>query len=78
MRDAKPVENLSPAALTEKKCSRCGAVFGCRQAEGCWCAEVRIAPAKLAELRATFADCLCEACLRSFATEDSGAERGRA
>jgi Cysteine-rich CWC len=51
----------------EKKCSRCGGRFSCKQEAGCWCATVRIEPAKLAELRARYADCLCEACLRELA-----------
>ena len=51
----------------EKKCARCGAVFSCRQEAGCWCAGVRVEPAMLAELRARYADCLCETCLRELA-----------
>jgi hypothetical protein len=52
----------------EKKCSRCGAVFSCRQEAGCWCAGVRVEAAILAELRARYADCLCETCLRELTT----------
>jgi len=51
----------------EKKCSRCGERFSCKQEAGCWCANVRVEPAILAELRARYADCLCEACLRKLA-----------
>jgi hypothetical protein len=51
----------------EKKCSRCGEAFLCKQEAGCWCASVRVDPAMLAELRARFADCLCEGCLRKLA-----------
>jgi Cysteine-rich CWC len=52
----------------EKKCSRCGGKFSCKQEAGCWCATVRVEPAMLAELRARYADCLCEVCLRKLAT----------
>ena len=51
----------------EKKCSRCGAAFSCRQEAGCWCANVRVEAALLAELRARYANCLCQACLRELA-----------
>jgi Cysteine-rich CWC len=51
----------------EKKCSRCGEKFLCKQEAGCWCATVRVEPAMLAELRARYADCLCESCLRKLA-----------
>jgi hypothetical protein len=52
----------------EKKCPRCGERFSCKQEAGCWCATVRVEPAMLAELRARYADCLCEVCLRKLAT----------
>ena len=51
----------------EKKCSRCGVAFRCRQEAGCWCANVGVESAMLAEIRARFADCLCEGCLRKLA-----------
>ncbi len=42
----------------------CGKPFTCHQQEGCWCADVRLTSAALDALRARFADCLYEACLR--------------
>jgi len=51
----------------EKKCSRCGNAFHCKQEAGCWCASVQVERATLAEIRTRFADCLCEACLRKLA-----------
>ena len=51
----------------EKRCPRCGGEFSCKQEAGCWCANVRVEPAILAELRARYANCLCEACLRKLA-----------
>jgi hypothetical protein len=56
----------------EKKCSRCGKVFRCKQEAGCWCAGVQVERAVLAEIRARFADCLCEPCLRTLAKPTSG------
>lgn len=60
------IPKTTPATV-EKKCSRCGAPFACQQEAGCWCTEVQVEPSVLAELRARFADCLCEACLRTMA-----------
>jgi len=51
----------------EKKCSRCGERFQCKQEAGCWCASLHVEPATLLELRARYIDCLCEACLRKLA-----------
>jgi len=51
----------------EKKCSRCGNAFRCKQEPGCWCASVHVERATLAEIRGRFADCLCEACLQKLA-----------
>ena len=56
----------------EKKCSRCGNAFLCKQAPGCWCANVRLERAMLPEIGARFADCLCEACLRKLAVPTLG------
>jgi hypothetical protein len=53
----------------EKKCPRCGESFQCKQGAGCWCASMRVESAMLGELRARYADCLCEACLRKLAVE---------
>jgi len=51
----------------EKKCPHCGESFTCKQEAGCWCATLRLESATLAQLRARYADCLCEACLRKLA-----------
>jgi hypothetical protein len=51
-------------ATTEKKCPCCGKPFTCHQQQGCWCANMRLTSATLDALRARFADCLCEACIR--------------
>jgi hypothetical protein len=57
--------------MVEKRCSRCGVAFHCKQEARCWCANVRLESAMLAELRARYADCLCEVCLRELATDRS-------
>jgi len=62
--------DLAVPTIVEKKCSRCGAPFNCKQEAGCWCAAMRLDPAVLAELRTRFSDCLCEACLRKLAARE--------
>src|SRR5579872_2674056 len=64
---------LMPARI-EKKCSRCGAHFECRQEAGCWCTGVHLDPVTLVELRARFSDCLCEPCLGGYAASEKGSE----
>jgi iron complex transport system permease protein len=60
-----------------KPCARCGRRFGCADGEpGCWCESVVLSRETLAELRAIADDCLCPACLRSFAEPGPG-EQGR-
>jgi cysteine-rich CWC protein len=63
------ISELMPATV-EKKCSRCGEPFSCQQEAVCWCATMRLDPATLAELRARFSDCLCQACLRMLAPNE--------
>ncbi|MGE0483066.1 MAG: cysteine-rich CWC family protein [Gammaproteobacteria bacterium] len=54
----------------EKRCSRCGAAFGCgRDDDGCWCQGLPLLPGTA--LDAT-ADCLCPRCLE-LATRTAGA-----
>src|SRR5258708_39132278 len=63
-----------------KQCSRCGKEFGCGQGEpGCWCEPVVLDRETLAEIRELAGDCLCPACLTSFAQRDGDeAAAGRA
>jgi hypothetical protein len=52
-------------AHMEKMCSQCGAGFECRQAVGCWCAELPWklpVPSDTADLAK---GCLCPECLRA-------------
>jgi hypothetical protein len=51
----------------EKRCSKCGAAFDCGGLLGCWCRDVKLDEAALAELKASYADCLCPACLKTVA-----------
>jgi iron complex transport system permease protein len=56
-----------------KQCSLCGRRFGCADGEpGCWCEQVVVSPAMLAELRDLASDCLCPTCLSDVAERDHG------
>ena len=47
------------------QCQNCGERFGCGVGDGtCWCSQVEVDPAALAELTAGDGDCLCPQCLR--------------
>jgi hypothetical protein len=59
----------------EKHCSKCGAAFGCGGLLGCWCRDVKLDEAALAALRASYADCLCPACLKAVAARAAVAEQ---
>jgi hypothetical protein len=52
-------------------CPRCNGPFACGvgadRAKACFCAGVPLRAERLVELRARWADCLCEACLRTLA-----------
>ena len=64
-------------ATTEKKCACCGKSFTCHEQEGCWCANVRLTSAALDALRARFADCLCEACLKNEVLKERSGSGGK-
>jgi hypothetical protein len=54
-----------PAASRALACARCGTVFECRPAGGCWCADEAFRmplPAAGSD-----EDCLCPSCLRAEA-----------
>jgi len=51
----------------EKRCSKCGRAFECGGLFDCWCRDVKLEAATLAELRGTYADYLCPACLNELA-----------
>ena len=51
----------------DKQCSKCGETFGCGGLLGCWCSDVKLDPATLAKLKERYDNCLCAACLKSFA-----------
>lgn len=52
--------------IKSKICPRCGATFECRSG-GCWCTDLQLSPTLLEELRRTYPDCLCRACLEALA-----------
>jgi iron complex transport system permease protein len=59
------------SAKRSKVCSQCGRTFGCGQGQpSCWCGSIELRRETLAELREIAEDCLCPACLGSFAKRD--------
>jgi len=53
----------------EKRCSKCGATFGCGGLLGCWCRDVKLDQAALVALRQAYSDCLCPDCLKELAVQ---------
>jgi hypothetical protein len=51
----------------EKRCAKCGRPFDCGGLLGCWCRDIKLDASKLAALRQQYTDCLCPACLESYA-----------
>ena len=51
----------------EKRCPKCGVAFECGGLFGCWCRDVKLDAAQLAQLRQQFVDCLCPTCLKGIA-----------
>ena len=60
-------------------CPRCGGPFACGvgadRATPCFCASYPLAAGRLAELRATWSDCLCGDCLAALAADPQKAAR---
>lgn len=56
-----------------KECARCGASFICKVDDlpHCQCVGVNMSPEVLAQLEASYSDCLCSRCLKEL----SGVER---
>jgi hypothetical protein len=51
----------------EKKCPRCGQVFGCVVQDNCWCDEnINLSRETLKLIRLNYLDCLCKECLLFF------------
>jgi hypothetical protein len=55
--------------MTESRCERCGAWFGCEAGTGreCWCSDVVLDDATRAALAHEFRRCLCPSCLAALA-----------
>ena len=51
----------------EKRCAKCGLAFDCGGLFGCWCRDVKLDKAALAQLKEQYSDCLCPDCLKQFA-----------
>lgn len=57
------------AGATLKTCELCSADFGCGAGgPGCWCEALDVPRARLLQVRAVAADCLCPRCLAAVAT----------
>jgi hypothetical protein len=57
---------------SSKACSKCITVFECKADEtGCWCEAFTISTDNLRELKTSFADCLCPACLKEYAAAET-------
>ena len=62
-----------PAGHRATTCPRCGGPFACGVGAGrdapCFCVAYTLGAERLAQLRATWSDCLCADCLAQFATD---------
>jgi hypothetical protein len=57
----------------EKKCSKCGTVFTCKQETGgCWCEQFTLSKEMLHYLKEQYENCLCPECLHEFSEEKQG------
>ncbi len=58
-----------PSCQDAERCEACGEEFKCGATAltGCWCSEIKVSEAMLAELRERYQHCLCRACLERFA-----------
>ena len=54
-----------------EKCVRCHGTFECSadQKSPCWCSEVKLTEALLAELRNKYENCLCPTCLIQLSSQ---------
>ena len=54
-----------------KTCPKCGVTFECTTNGGnCWCNQYTISPENLKFLNENFSNCLCESCLKDYATTE--------
>ncbi|MBA3900651.1 MAG: cysteine-rich CWC family protein [Bacteroidetes bacterium] len=58
------------ANSTQKSCSKCSKAFDCNIQGGCWCNGYKISAETLKKLLLKYDNCLCEACLKEFASEE--------
>jgi hypothetical protein len=54
-------------------------VFGCKnEAPGCWCESLQVPVETLGQLRGTYDNCLCPACLKEYAVKDDPTQQAGA
>ena len=57
----------------QKLCSQCGAAFECKQAQGCWCAELPWMLPVPTDGTDPAKGCLCPECLRAVVVRKTAA-----
>ncbi len=65
-------ENLTSDKQKDKEvnktCPKCGKGFYCSHSARCWCVEYSLTPEARELLESSYSDCLCEECLKGFAS----------
>lgn len=65
-------ETDNTAGLEPKKenktCPKCGKTFYCSHSARCWCVEYSLNNEARELLESTYSDCLCEDCLKGYAS----------
>lgn len=66
-----PQKDTIMASFTERvvKCPKCGKEFVCKHSTECFCTKYHLTAEVSAELRQLYSDCLCEKCLREYASK---------
>ncbi|HUF04159.1 MAG TPA: cysteine-rich CWC family protein [Aridibacter sp.] len=56
--------SLNIAGIRNENCAACGGEFECgADASSCWCSEISVTEAALADLAGRYSGCLCRECL---------------
>ena len=71
--ERRPPAGELPPGWRATTCPRCKGPFACgvgaAPSTPCFCAGIALDPARLAELRGLYPDCLCAACLHALARQ---------
>jgi hypothetical protein len=65
-----------PVLRKTQLCEACGQSFACEISlgKGCWCGEVKLSEDTRRELRSTYRNCLCRACLEDVVAKTKSRE----